>query len=371
METKNTGGKFLPLPLQALTAVAAKQDRLTFASFELTSRCNLKCGMCYVRAEAGDRTRADAELSGEVWLDIARQALDAGVVTLLITGGEPLLHRDFQQIFSGVSRMGFVVGINTNAVLINAGWIDFFREYTPHRVNVSLYGASQATYERMCGVPEGYRLAVDGIDRLLNAGIGVSIRTTATAENMEDIPEILAFAKSRGIPVQCNPYAFPPMRRETGGDVPADRPDAQRVAELMVTTAERTKAPEVLKKMYERVRRIDPAAEVRFDKQSACSAGRSSMWITWDGRMLPCGLLEELSADVLNLGVTQSWKEILMCRDKMQFPDECCVCAYKNACFGCPALHRHETGSFQIKSSYVCNINKIYFKLLNSINSLY
>ena len=75
-----------------LTDDAIVNQKPVYVTFSLTPRCNLHCKMCYV---CNPVEKAGDELSGAQWLDIARQARDAGAVYVLITGGEPLLHRDF------------------------------------------------------------------------------------------------------------------------------------------------------------------------------------------------------------------------------------------------------------------------------------
>jgi len=84
-------------------------------TFSITPRCNLHCKMCYV---CNPTEKVGDELSGEQWLDIAKQARDAGMLFLLITGGEPLLHRDFWDIYTGVKKLGLYITLNSNGTTI-------------------------------------------------------------------------------------------------------------------------------------------------------------------------------------------------------------------------------------------------------------
>ena len=77
-----------------LHARAAKNDSCASMTFEITSRCNFRCKMCYVHSEECNK-HADEELSLEQWTDIADQALEVGVMFVLITGGEPLMQGEF------------------------------------------------------------------------------------------------------------------------------------------------------------------------------------------------------------------------------------------------------------------------------------
>ena len=68
-------------------------------NFELTARCNFDCPMCYVHLKQEDIEAQGRELTAKQWIDLARQARDAGMVFVLLTGGEPFLRKDFFEIY--------------------------------------------------------------------------------------------------------------------------------------------------------------------------------------------------------------------------------------------------------------------------------
>ncbi|MFR2769413.1 MAG: radical SAM protein [Thomasclavelia sp.] len=78
-------------------------------TFELTPRCNFNCKMCYVHLLEKDIPKYGKELSAKKWIDIAKQAKEAGTTWLCITGGEPLLHPEFEEIYTQLSKMGFLL----------------------------------------------------------------------------------------------------------------------------------------------------------------------------------------------------------------------------------------------------------------------
>ena len=89
------------------------------ATFELTLRCNLKCKMCLFRHSDEENTHlAAGELTAVQWADMAQQLWDAGTLNLLITGGEPMLRKDFCEIYSSIYRLGFIITLYTNATMV-------------------------------------------------------------------------------------------------------------------------------------------------------------------------------------------------------------------------------------------------------------
>ena len=101
--------------VQEMLRRAAIVRQPAHGAFELTSRCNLSCRMCYIRHAPGDPTK---ELPASTWLDLARQAVANGMVFLLLTGGEVFLRRDFFEIYEPLTRMGLVLALFTNGTLI-------------------------------------------------------------------------------------------------------------------------------------------------------------------------------------------------------------------------------------------------------------
>ena len=57
--------------------------------------------------------------TADEWLEIGRQMKDAGVLFLLLTGGEPFLYPDFRRLYLELRKMWMIITINTNGTLIN------------------------------------------------------------------------------------------------------------------------------------------------------------------------------------------------------------------------------------------------------------
>jgi MoaA/NifB/PqqE/SkfB family radical SAM enzyme len=111
------------------------------ATLELTLRCNLKCKMCMFRhSDRENACLAAEELTSAQWADMAQQLFDAGTLNILITGGEPLLRKDFCEIYSSIYRLGFLVTLYTNATLVTQEILQTLRKYPPHRIGITLYG---------------------------------------------------------------------------------------------------------------------------------------------------------------------------------------------------------------------------------------
>ena len=106
-----------------LFAKSAKRGIPLSGTFELTARCNLRCRMCYIHREENDGEIKTDEFSSEEWLNIAKEAQQCGMLFLLLTGGEPFIRPDFEEIYLcwvGSSSVGLGMGCSLWATM---AWI--------------------------------------------------------------------------------------------------------------------------------------------------------------------------------------------------------------------------------------------------------
>ena len=79
---------------------------------------------------------------------MAEQAAGAGTLSLLLTGGEVMIRPDFCEIYEAVAKIGFILTVYTNATMVTDKVMELFQKYPPHKIGVTMYGASNETYAR-------------------------------------------------------------------------------------------------------------------------------------------------------------------------------------------------------------------------------
>lgn len=329
-----------------------------WGAFELTSRCPLDCKMCYVHKKENDCEAKKLEKSTEWWINLTEEAKNAGMFMLLLTGGEPLLRKDFEEIYLNAKKSGILVSVNTNALLIDDEKIDFFVKYPPQRLNISLYGASEETYRNLCGNGEAFKKVTEAIIKLKQAGIKLKINFTATQYNSHDAKKIYEFAKELEIPVQTVSYMFPPVR--AGGD--ADRLSAEEAAKVHFNCRLSELGTEMMTKHLEIKEKIELNIDSREGgEQIPCRAGRSTFWVTWDGKMTPCGMMTKPMFEIDDFG--NAWECIKKSRDNIYLPSECKTCELRKYCDICAAIPLAESGEFGAVPDYICKKAAEYKKL--------
>lgn len=331
-------------------------------TFELTSRCNLSCKMCYVHMTPQEQDQVGRELTAQEWIQLGREAVDAGMIYLLLTGGEPLLRPDFMEIYTALIQMGLLISINTNATLLTPEILACFRNHRPEKVNVTLYGSSDCTYGNLCGNSRGYEAALRGILAMKEAGIRVNLNTTFTRLNVQDMESIVAFAKEHQIPIRMSAYIFPPVRTihetEDVNLTPAEMGRKSAYFDWITLEKDKTlKRADFIRACLNKEPDPQPDQQSRI---SGCMAGRGAFWITWDGKMYPCGMLSDFSVDVRGRTFGEAWKQTCQWVKNAYLPRECLSCKYQSLCPSCAAVFQCENHATDKLATSLCERTKAY-----------
>jgi len=167
-------------------------------TFELTYRCNLRCVHCYNPTHRV----LPQELTTEEIHAILGQLADLGVVHLHFSGGEPLARPDAFEIFSHAKRLGFVLHLISNATFITPDVADSLGRLEFESINISLYGATQAAYERVTRIPGSYVRFLRGLECLASQKSFVVVRMPVMVENVEEVCDAKALVEGWGFKFQ-------------------------------------------------------------------------------------------------------------------------------------------------------------------------
>ena len=338
-------------------------------TFELTARCNLDCRMCYIHRRANDAAALRGEKTGAQWLALAEECCREGTLNLLLTGGEPLIRPDFREIYTGCRKMGFMVSLNSNATLIDEEMMDFLSNDPPARINITLYGASPDTYGKLCGDPGAYDRAIRVILGLQERGVLVKLNLSVTQYNRQDLQQIFAFARAHNLPLQAATYMFPPVRACEQGCFQTERMTAREAARAQMDYDRFCFTSEELKKRWTaqlngiQVSNPDSECQELPTERIRCRAGRSTYWITWNGKMRPCGMMTVPDIPVELGKFKAAWDRLRVVREEIMVPARCTGCERRHVCDQCSALCYAETGSFTKVPEYVCDKTRAYLEL--------
>ena len=326
-------------------------------NFELTARCNFDCPMCYVHLKQEDIDAQGRELTAEQWIAIAREAKNRGMVFVLLTGGEPFVRKDFFEIYGAMKKMGLLISINTNGSMLTGPVLEKLIEDPPFRINISLYGGCAETYRTMCG-NDAFDRVVENIRAIKEAGIDVRINLSITGYNRQDVEKIYRIAQELDVHVKAASYMFPSIRVNGQQFGQGDRLGPEEAAACSVAWDRLRFTPEEFRSRARNMHRLaavePPDCPTELEEGVRCRAGSTSFWLTWDGRMLPCGMMPGPVTRPLEVGFGTAWEQLRRETGEIRACADCSACPKKEVCSVCAASRVAETGSFNQVPAYIC-----------------
>ena len=334
--------------------------------FELTPRCNLKCKMCYVRLTKEQMAPLGRELTADEWIELGQQCKDAGMAFLLITGGEPTIRKDFAEIYSALAQMGLSITVNTNATNLSDEIKELWQKLPPAQVNVTVYGVCREDYGDLCQNPDAFDKVQENLQWLKNQGILVHLNTTVVPANYPKWTEIEEFAKNGGYELRMTAYCFPPSRRNGCSDFDDFmRLSPDKAGELTVLDILYREGKNAVKARAANLcSPIQRSCELDNSEPIQCMAGSSQFWVSWNGFVTPCGMLDKPNFSVTEKGFNPAWEKLKSQCKKIRLCPECANCEHQKSCMNCVAVTYAETGRFDGKPQYMCDFNKAYREAL-------
>jgi radical SAM protein with 4Fe4S-binding SPASM domain len=318
-------------------------------TLELTARCNLRCAHCYINRPAGDRQAQAEELSVQDWTRLLAEMSAAGTLWLLLTGGEPLLRRDFQEIYLAAKRAGMIITLFTNGTLITPEIADFWQEFPPFAVEITVYGLSRETYEQVTRVPGSHQRCFQGIEMLLARKLPLALKTSVMSLNVHELWDLKNWAAGRGVPFRFDAVL---NARLDGGTTPLGvrLPPAEVVALDLQDEGRMSEWQEFVQKYLG----PPPDPELLFH----CGAGLNNFHVDASGTMFPCLMMRTEGFDLTRGSVQEGWQDFIPhLRDqKARKQTPCRRCRLISLCGQCPAWATLEYGNQEAPVDYLCDI---------------
>lgn len=333
-------------------------------TFELTPMCNFSCRMCYVRKSAEEvRSCGRPMRTLEQWLSLAQEACDAGMLYLLLTGGEPTIWPGFWTLYERLIKMGLLVSINTNGSRLDEEAVQKLIQFPPRRINITLYGANDATYERLCRVKGVFGKVDKAITDLKKAGINVKLNCSLTPDNVQDLEAMVDYARERELILDIAAYMFPPLRRDENMIGRNERFTPEESAYYRLEAYRLQHGKERYLNYLEKIRSgsipppgLDEGCTDPVNGQIRCRAGKACFWITWDGWMTPCGMMTAPRVDTYDRSFEKTWKDMTELSSKLRLSGICSKCKNMELCHACAAMAQTETGSVSGIPTYLCEM---------------
>ena len=304
---------------------------------DLTDGCNERCVHCYL-PKGGVHF-----LDSGIALKVLQEFREAQGLTVFVSGGECMLHRDFAAILRRARELELNIVVMSNLTLCDGKMVALLKEVEPQFVNVSLYAVTESIHDGITQVPGSCRKTKGAIDALLAAGVPVRIATPFMKENKGCVEELKAFARERHVHLIPDGEIFGPIDHSC-----SNRDHALSLQELETLVSENK---EVFAKGCAEPDRCGPDAKV-------CDLGDGRLNLDAEGRYYPCdGFHGAIIGDARKNSLWEVWTgEALNKLRALKNRDfgECASCADRAWCKVCPMRNFNETGDMFRHAPWRC-----------------
>jgi len=301
-------------------------------AFEVTQKCNSDCAFCY-NIWKEDKNYPVGQLSFEKITKLFDAVLPSVLTSsIYITGGEPLLRKDLEDIVQYFSSKKFTVAIATNGLLLSQNRAESLINAGVNQFEVTLLSANEKVHNRLSGTLDGFRKACEAIVNVKKMKQKIYVGFTATKENIQEAEDVmdLSFALcADGMSI----YRFVP----TGKGL-------HHGEKFMPSIAEINDALEILDDKSEKYKMdvflgipIAPnqlRRKLRRIKMTNCQAGLTKFTIDCLGNLRVC----EQNPKILGNLFEENFLSLMLSKEARRF--RALAKKYKG---GCPLLFRKET----------------------------
>jgi radical SAM protein with 4Fe4S-binding SPASM domain len=290
------------VPLERPTLTKAPDPSLRYLELQITNKCNLKCRHCYIGDKERDtaKGREKEELSLDQIKAILREFEEMQGLRVLISGGEPLMHSQFQEINAILPEFHIRKVLITNSILLTS---TILSGLNVHEIQVSIDGLEHA-HDSLRG-KGAFRSAIDGIRKTLDAGFQVSVSTMVHGKNLGDFDKMGKLFRGLGV-------------KDWTVDVPCITGRLKEHPEFQLS-------PEVGGK-YLRY----GYGEGLHSGASGFACGTHLMAVTATGKTAKCTFYADKAVGSTQDGLRESWRRI----KPVKLESLTCDCPYVHECRG-------------------------------------
>jgi radical SAM protein with 4Fe4S-binding SPASM domain len=335
--------------------------QLVVLDIDLTERCNNDCIHCYINRPETDLEASAREMSTAQIEAMIKEAAELGCVAVRFTGGEPLLRPDFEDIYMSARKSGLIVSLMTNATRIDENLARRLSAVPPlSPVEISFYGDSKKSYEKISRTAGAFEAACRGVDLLRKHRVPCLLKGILI-HGPGDAHRRMAAWMARRFPGTDAVITWQVL------SLRARRNEKMRNMEIQGIRMN----PEILGRELaaagSRKNILTPFCRPPHGKAGEalfrCGAGLEKVSVDARGRLQPCILLRHpdtafhLDKGTLHEALTQWIPQVRSRRaEDPRYLERCAKCFLQGLCNQCPANAWLEHGKLDSPVAYFCDI---------------
>lgn len=253
---------------------------------ELTHRCPLQCPYC---SNPTDLERVATELTTEEWQSVMRQAGELGILQVHLSGGEPTVRKDLEEILDAAVKAGLYTNLITAGVTINRERLMKLAEIGLDHVQLSIQDVDSENADRISAYKGGLAKKIEVSQWTKEAGMALTINAPIHRQNIHNVPRMIEFA------IECGAGRIEIAHVQYYAWALLNRGSLMPTRESFMTAA---KQVEEAREKYKGIIVIDmvvPDYYAKFPKPCMGGWAKQILNVTPQGRVLPCHAAESIT----------------------------------------------------------------------------
>lgn len=306
---------------------------------EITMKCNERCIHCYIPNHVKDNGQ---DIPYDIFCKVVDDAKHLGVNTITLSGGEPMLHKQFVEMLEYCNSSGVAVNLFSNLTLLNDEHIRIFQKVNINMIQVSVYSMIPEVHDSITQRKKSLEKTLRSIQKLRLTGIPIQIACPVMKANSEHLDMMLKYVKDNDLSLRLNSML---AAQADGNDsfVKSARLNPEEKRKMLSCLIECD-----AKYTYENLLEINLNEEdfnqspASFLTSPICSAGIDHCCITSNGDVIPCpDWIKYKLGNIYEEPLSQIWinsrpLKRLRYLNKQRTLQECLECnllKYCNRCF--------------------------------------
>ena len=248
----------------------ARGESIAIIQFQYNYMCNIRCTHCSVKRFQGKKDGREYTIADVK--DLSRQADELGLARFVITGGEPLILKDFDALVAAIDPQKFYINCDTNGWFLDKEKAKHLKSIGIDRIQLSIDSLDPKEHDAFRNAPGSHERALRAVDASLEAGLGIFIQTVVTKQRLysEEFIKFVEYFNKKGLTVFVS-YAKPVGAWEGKFDGMVSKDDI----DYMRNT---------LEKKYNLCTHLTPA----YGLNMGCIGVKGMISVTQYGDVLPC-----------------------------------------------------------------------------------
>ena len=260
-------------------------ESIAIIQMQYNYACNFNCIHCAIKkVQNSGKTAKRQSLTPNDVANLSRQANEIGLARFVITGGEPLVLKDFDEVVKAIDPNKFYINCDTNGWFLDDAKAKHLKNIGVDRIQLSIDSLDAKEHDEFRSRAGSHERAMNAVDASLNAGLQIFIQTVVTKERLysDEFIEFIKYFNNKDIGVFVT-YAKPVGSWERNYSSLVSREDMKYMSD-------------VLEKKYKVFTHLTSA----YGLNLGCIGVKGMFSVTEFGDVLPCPYIHTSIGNILN-----------------------------------------------------------------------